>query len=44
MDAALPVLGDDLQKDRARQFTEFLDDETGTYNYKNEVSRIVISV
>ena len=25
--AALPVLGDDLLKDRARQFTEFLDDE-----------------
>nr|ASF90234.1 hypothetical protein SPAR07403 [Bartheletia paradoxa] len=38
----LPVLNDDLIKDRAREFTEFLDDETSDqYNYKEAIKTML---
>ncbi|KAK0533450.1 MCM DNA helicase complex subunit [Tilletia horrida] len=40
-DFDLPLLADDLLKDRARVFTEFLDDETGPTNYREAVRRML---
>ncbi|ORY32621.1 MCM2/3/5 family-domain-containing protein [Naematelia encephala] len=39
---AAPILADDLMRDRARQFVEFLDDETQTnYNYREAIRRML---
>ncbi|KAL7421554.1 MCM DNA helicase complex subunit [Cryptotrichosporon argae] len=38
----MPVLADDLMKDRARQFVEFLDDDTQAgYNYRDAIKRML---
>jgi DNA replication licensing factor MCM3 len=38
----LPLLADDLMRDRARQFVEFLDDETSAnYNYRESIKRML---
>lgn len=38
----LPLLADDLMRDRARQFVEFLDDETqANYNYRESIKRML---
>lgn len=38
----LPLLADDLLRDRARQFSEFLEDETqANYNYREAVKRML---
>ncbi|OCF31031.1 minichromosome maintenance protein 3 [Kwoniella heveanensis BCC8398] len=37
-----PVLADDLMRDRARQFVEFLDDDTqANYNYRESIKRML---
>ncbi|KAK4686427.1 DNA replication licensing factor MCM3, partial [Tremellales sp. Uapishka_1] len=39
---ALPIVADDLMRDRARQFVEFLDDDTQvTYNYRESIKRML---
>ncbi|KAK8864170.1 hypothetical protein IAR55_001416 [Kwoniella newhampshirensis] len=39
---ALPLLADDLMRDRARQFVEFLDDDTqASYNYREGIKRML---
>ncbi|OCF57170.1 minichromosome maintenance protein 3 [Kwoniella mangroviensis CBS 10435] len=38
----MPVLADDLMRDRARQFVEFLDDDTqANYNYRESIKRML---
>ncbi|EIW70928.1 hypothetical protein TREMEDRAFT_28916 [Tremella mesenterica DSM 1558] len=37
-----PILADDLMRDRARQFVEFLDDDTqADYNYRESIKRML---
>lgn len=37
----VPALDDDLQKDRARTFVEFLDDQAGDTDYRSAVRRML---
>nr|XP_018263376.1 minichromosome maintenance protein 3 [Kwoniella dejecticola CBS 10117]OBR85534.1 minichromosome maintenance protein 3 [Kwoniella dejecticola CBS 10117] len=38
----MPVLADDLMRDRSRQFVEFLDDDTqANYNYRESIKRML---
>ncbi|KAE8250050.1 hypothetical protein A4X06_0g2944 [Tilletia controversa] len=41
VDFDLPLLADDLLKDRARIFAEFLDNESGPTNYRDAVRRML---
>ncbi|KAE8213600.1 hypothetical protein CF327_g2910 [Tilletia walkeri] len=41
VDFDLPLLADDLLKDRARVFAEFLDNEAGPTNYRDAVRRML---
>lgn len=36
-----PIAQDDLMQDRARIFEEFLDAETGVYNYRDDIARML---
>ena len=37
LDIDIPILDDDLFKDRARTFVEFLDDQSGVTDYRSAI-------
>ena len=41
LDLEVPVIDDDLFKDRARTFVDFLDDQSGTTDYRSAIRRII---
>lgn len=41
LDLDVPVLDDDLFKDRARTFIEFLDDQSGASDYRSAIRRMI---
>ena len=43
LDLDIPVLDDDLYKDRARTFVEFLDDQSGAVDYRTAVRQMLAS-
>ena len=43
LDLDIPVLDDELYKDRARTFVEFLDDQSGAVDYRTAVRQMLAS-